>query len=96
MYYLQLLRQNDTLIRWGGEEFVVVALEVSEQSLVTLCEKLRTQIEHEVYGNAKEITVSIGATLFRKDDTQSTLISRADQALYTAKEKGRNMSIFVQ
>lgn len=84
------IRENDALIRWGGEEFIVIALHVNEQSLAVLCEKLRNKIENSDYGKVEKITVSIGATVFSKDDTQEVLIARADRALYTAKEKGRN------
>ena len=89
------IRENDTLIRWGGEEFIVVALEVDEQGLIQFCDKLRKTIESENYGAAGKITVSVGATLFRNDDTQDTMISRADKALYEAKEKGRNIIVCV-
>ena len=88
------IRKNDTLIRWGGEEFVVIALEVDQQTLVELSNKLREKIENEHYGITRKITVSIGATLFHKDDSQDTLIARADKALYQAKENGRNNTVF--
>lgn len=90
----QSIRENDTLIRWGGEEFVVIALEVDKQSLIRFSEKLRKIIEGEDYAAVGKVTVSIGATLFRKNDTKETLISRADKVLYEAKEKGRNITIY--
>ena len=92
----QSIRTNDTLVRWGGEEFVVVAIEVDEKNLIHLCEKLRQKIEDETYDGVAKVTVSIGATLFRKNDSQDTLLSRADKALYEAKEKGRNITVSVQ
>lgn len=88
------VRENDTLIRWGGEEFVVVAIEVDQQSLTLLSDKLRKNIEAENYGVAGKITVSVGATLFRKNDLKTELISRADKALYEAKAKGRNTMVY--
>jgi diguanylate cyclase (GGDEF)-like protein len=88
------IRENDTLIRWGGEEFVVIALEVNEQSLIQLCEKLRQKIEAENYVIAGKITVSVGATLFSENDFPDTLLSRADKALYEAKERGRNITVY--
>lgn len=87
------IRSNDTLVRWGGEEFVVIAIEVDEKSLNHLSENLRNQIEYESYDSVGKVTVSIGATLFQKDDTQDTLLSRADKALYEAKTKGRNITV---
>lgn len=89
----RLTRQNDTLIRWGGEEFIIIALQMDIQNLRDFCEKLRHEIENEHFGNSKKITVSIGATLFKEGDTQETLISRADDSLYKAKEKGRNLTV---
>lgn len=90
----QFIRENDTLIRWGGEEFVVIVLEVDEQSLIHFCDKLREKIEDEYYGAVGKITVSVGATLFRENDFPDGLISRADKALYEAKEKGRNITVY--
>ena len=90
----QSIRENDTLIRWGGEEFVVIALEVDKPSLICFCEKLRKEIEGEDYATVGKITVSIGATLFRESDSKEALISRADKVLYEAKEKGRNITVY--
>lgn len=88
------IRSSDTLVRWGGEEFVVIAIEVDEKALSHLCEKLQSSIEGASYGSVGKVTVSVGATLFSKDDTQDTLLLRADKALYEAKEKGRNRTVY--
>lgn len=90
----KLVRKNDTLIRWGGEEFVVVALEVDEPSLIRLCNNLREKIENEDYGVVGKITVSIGATMFNQNDSLEKLLTRADQALYKAKDDGRNITVY--
>jgi len=90
----KFIRENDTLIRWGGEEFVVIVLEVNKQSLIHFCDKLREKIEEENYGTVGKITVSVGATLFRENDLPDALLSRADKALYKAKEKGRNITVY--
>lgn len=91
----QSVRKNDTLIRWGGEEFMVVAIEIDKTNLLNLCENLRKRIESQSYGSAGNITVSIGATLFQDKDSPADLLARADKALYTAKEQGRNNSVYV-
>jgi diguanylate cyclase (GGDEF)-like protein len=88
-------RVNDTLVRWGGEEFVVLALEVDEETLPLFCDKLRKQVEKECFSGVGNITVSVGTTLFRKNDTKDSLLSRADKALYMAKEQGRNRTVLI-
>jgi diguanylate cyclase (GGDEF)-like protein len=84
------IRENDTLVRWGGEEFVVIALEVDEFKFKALCNKLRTSIENEHFDTVGKITVSIGATLYIEGDNQNSLLNRSDAALYQAKDSGRN------
>lgn len=90
------IRSSDTLVRWGGEEFVVIAIEVDEHSLFELSEKLRKRIDNESFDAVDKVTVSIGAALFRKNDSEDSLLLRADKALYEAKEKGRNTTVCVQ
>lgn len=90
----KLTKERDSLIRWGGEEFIIVTLDVNEKSLIQFCEMIRERVENENYGISENITISIGATLFQVKDSQDTLISRADKALYQAKEKGRNRTVF--
>lgn len=88
------LREYDTLIRWGGEEFVVIAVEVDEQNLMHLCDKLRHKIETFNFGEIGNVTVSIGVTMFNNNDSQDELLARADKALYQAKADGRNKSVY--
>lgn len=90
----QSVRKNDTAIRWGGEEFIVVASEVDEQTIMALCDNLCKKIAESDFGDVGRVTVSIGATLCKPDDTPSDLLSRADNALYQAKEGGRNLAIY--
>ncbi|MDG1752039.1 MAG: GGDEF domain-containing protein [Thalassotalea sp.] len=88
------LRENDTLIRWGGEEFVAIAVEIDEENLTLLCEKLRQKVEGMHFDSVGQVTISIGATLFSNNDSQDELLARADKALYQAKAKGRNTSVY--
>lgn len=90
------IRGSDMLFRWGGEEFIVILIEVDEKSIIQLSNKLLTEVENQDYSVPGKITVSIGATLYREHDTQDKLIARADKALYEAKEKGRNMTVYVE
>jgi len=84
------MRDNDILVRWGGEEFVVIALEMDEHNLVKFSQKLKQKIEHEQFDVAGSVTISLGATLVKANDTQHSMLMRADKALYEAKQAGRN------
>lgn len=94
---LQTFRQTDTVYRIGGEEFMVILTETDiNQSIIPL-ERFRKTIEtlDLEFDNQKiNITVSIGASQF-SDDIQSKeeLIKKADNALYKAKNMGRNKTV---
>jgi diguanylate cyclase (GGDEF)-like protein len=84
------VRASDLIARWGGEEFVVVAPETPMPFSLQLAEQLRAQIAKDPFLDGHEITVSVGVASFRPGDDVDTLISRADAAMYRAKEAGRN------
>lgn len=87
------LRDSDIVARWGGEEFVVLIKNVDKYILVSIAEKLRNLIEKsmiKVEDKFLSVTVSIGATLYRAGETDQSILSRADQALYNSKRTGRN------
>ncbi len=87
------LRDSDLLGRWGGEEFLLTLKRTDLQAATTVAEKIREAIEQtrESYGSETlSVTVSIGIALLRTDDTQDSLLNRADHALYAAKRAGRN------
>ncbi|WP_095107146.1 sensor domain-containing diguanylate cyclase [Pseudomonas sp. Irchel 3E20] len=87
------LRQSDIICRWGGEEFIVLLKDTDGQDGLMIAEKIRTRIEEQRYdyqGQTLQITVSIGLTTLQPDDTLHSLLSRADQAMYRAKQTGRN------
>lgn len=85
----ETLRENDHLARWGGEEFVIL-LNSHVINARTVAEKLRAGIEKLAIPNIKNITCSFGMTGYQKDDTPISMFKRADEALYMAKENGRN------
>ena len=80
--------------RYGGEEMVLIAPETTKEKAVELAERIRTKIASHVFAVGQEttsVTVSIGVATFPMDAESSTeLISRADQALYAGKNRGRN------
>jgi diguanylate cyclase len=84
------VRASDLIARWGGEEIVVVAPETPMPFSLQLAEQLRAQIAKDPFLDGHEITVSVGVASFRPGDDVDTLISRADAAMYRAKEAGRN------
>lgn len=87
------VRSSDMLARWGGEEFTVVMPGASSSEAVALAERLRCAVVDSplrVSGQEVAITISVGVTCQRLDDTVNSLFSRADQNLYSAKFGGRN------
>jgi diguanylate cyclase (GGDEF)-like protein len=84
------IRKTDFFARWGGEEFVLLMSETDIDKGKEVCEHLREGIEQMNFSNLPKITISIGATQMRFDDTKETLFKRTDEALYEAKKSGRN------
>ena len=84
------VRESDTVARWGGEEFAVIAPATSEEGAASLAEKLRSIMAATHLGPKEAITASFGVAELRPDDTLDTLVQRADAALYRAKQTGRN------
>ena len=86
-------RPFDVYGRWGGEEFVGIIRNITVQDLETFGNRLRMLIERSYISNEKRklhVTVSIGATMVKDEDTVETLIKRADTLMYESKKAGRN------
>lgn len=89
------LRQEDKLVRYGGEEFCLLLPGAGQQAAEALAERIRVSVAESPFmieGHELRVTVSIGVATVRSDatDTLQTLVDRADSALYRAKKDGRS------
>jgi len=84
------LREQDSVIRTGGEEFVILLPDTDAQNAVLAAERLRVAIESFSHPSVGKITASFGVAEKRKEDNRLTWYKRVDDALYHAKETGRN------
>jgi diguanylate cyclase (GGDEF)-like protein len=86
-------RHNDTVGRWGGEEFIVICPEIDTQGLEEFGHKLVRLIASASFGEVWSQTISVGGALHHEGEELSKTVSRADKALYVAKKKGKNQAI---
>ena len=84
------IRKADIFARYGGEEFMIVQPETTIERAKVYAEKIRTIIEQNNFDKVKKITISIGVTMFNKNDAIESITKRVDDALYRAKDNGRN------
>ncbi len=86
------VRDTTIVSRWGGEEFLVVLENSTENELVATAERLRRAVEDTVMYEAQsiQITVTIGGAVSHTHETFQITLSRADKALYQGKHHGRN------
>ncbi|RKP47934.1 diguanylate cyclase [Cohnella endophytica] len=82
-------REIDTVARYGGEEFVLIVPNTTYENVKPIAERYRSKIEATPMGDLR-ITASIGIATITPEDTELTLIGKADQALYDSKTNGRN------
>lgn len=84
-------RPYDSPARWGGEEFIVLLPDSDEDEATMIAERIRTMLQASLSSTISiPITISIGVAQYQAGETLETFVSRADQALYQAKEQGRN------
>lgn len=84
------IREIDYLIRWGGEEFLIIATGADLEYTKKLAERIRGVIENHPFNIASKITISLGVSQYKIGDDMESCIKRADNALYKAKRNGRN------
>jgi len=97
---MKSVRESDTLARWGGEEFVVIAPETSKEQGCILAEKIRIAVADHEFPNASQqplgfVSLSVGISS-RSDSTENAekLLRFADDAVYAAKDSGRNRTVY--
>jgi len=83
-------RASESLYRYGGEEFVLVAEQTALDEAVHLAEKLRIQTAQEAFASGIALTISIGVAQLERGESREGWLGRADSALYRAKGGGRN------
>ncbi len=84
------LRLSDSLVRWGGEEFLVMAPATRLEGALGLAEKLRTSMAALEFPGVGHVTMSLGVSEYALGESLEAWIDRTDQALYRAKAEGRN------
>jgi diguanylate cyclase (GGDEF)-like protein len=84
------IRASDIVARWGGEEFMVLMPQTDLQDAGNTAEKLRLAIAGHHFDQVNKLTVSFGVTAYEPQDDLNSLLKRVDDALYQAKERGRN------
>jgi diguanylate cyclase len=90
------IRAVDFLGRFGGEEYVIILDKVELSEAFTISEKIRTNIGSHEFLYKKQnvgVSVSIGVAVCKKEDSAESLLKRADEALYKAKDNGRNQTV---
>ena len=88
----QACRKNDIAARIGGEEFIILLKDTVKEEAISIAERLRKSIE-EIEIEDINVTISLGITCLKEDDTVELFFSRGDKALYKAKHSGKNCFI---
>lgn len=84
------IRGSDLLARWGGEEFMILLPETDAAGAQRLAETVRTEVANTDFEGPGRITISLGIAQYRPGEPLKELVKRVDDALYAAKDAGRN------
>jgi diguanylate cyclase (GGDEF)-like protein len=87
------IRQMDSIGRWGGEEFLLVLPETDSKAAKLLAERICLMIRETKFRNGEQVTASFGVTTFQSDWGLEEMLHHADNAMYQAKQNGRNQVV---
>ena len=87
---MESFRENDLLFRYGGEEFAMVLMDITDEQATQSLQRFREKIANYQFPQSDQVTVSIGFTTFDKRLSMDEMISQADSALYYCKSTTRN------
>jgi diguanylate cyclase (GGDEF)-like protein len=90
-----LLRADECLSRWGGEEFLVIVPDIDATGLHMVAERLQMAVARLPVAPVPQVTASFGATMIDGADNFDTALQRVDRALYAAKEQGGDRVVLV-
>ncbi|HND49716.1 MAG TPA: GGDEF domain-containing protein, partial [Anaerolineales bacterium] len=87
------IRKTDSVVRWGGEEFLVILPNTTIENGARLAERLREEIDQRVFATQLHVTASFGVASRQHGQDMEALFHAADQAMYKAKKGGRNQVV---
>lgn len=87
-------RKSDKFARWGGEEFLLILPQTTAKGAFEYAQKLTNIIDSYYFTQISHLTISIGVCIYEDNERKTELLKRADEALYLAKERGRNGAVF--
>lgn len=91
----QVIPNNYFFARWGGEEFVILALGDTLEEAIKSAEKVRVAVQKHEFLHIGYITSSFGVSTIKNSDDENALLARVDEALYKAKKQGRNQVVLL-
>ena len=88
--FLESVRASDVVCRYGGDEFSILLTDTDPEAIMLVAEKIRKAVGSNVFFGIGSVTVSIGICVYEEGDSITAFFEKADQAMYTAKQNGKN------
>jgi diguanylate cyclase (GGDEF)-like protein/PAS domain S-box-containing protein len=85
-----VVRSSDMFTRWGGEEFLILQVETDFEDTVSLAERIRHKVKEASFKDVGRVTISLGVAKYQNQESIESLVKKADDAMYRAKEEGKN------